>query len=165
MLSRELLIALALSVLPVSEVRGSIIALAAYAWGDNSAILLGTLLSTLGNMLVPFIAFGLLDALDRVMRMNWVPSGVRDIYDRILAYGRKRAEKINRNKTYIALALFVGVPLPATGAWTGTLIAYVLGLNRSKSIIAIDCGVVMAAILVSIAVYGGATFLRAFFFL
>lgn len=165
MLARELLIALALSILPISEVRGSIIALAAYFWGNNGTILLGTLLATVCNMLVPFVAFKALDALDRVMKMKWVPGIARNIYDRILEYGRKRAEKIDKSRTYVALSLFVGIPLPATGAWTGTLIAYILGLNRSKSIIAINCGVLMAAILTSIAVYGGATLLRSLFFL
>jgi uncharacterized membrane protein len=49
---------------------------------------------------------------------------------------------------YIALMIFVAIPLPGTGAWTGTLIAWTLGLNRLKSFIAIAVGVLIAGLLV-----------------
>ena len=50
--------------------------------------------------------------------------------------------------TYVALGLFVGVPIPLTGAWTGTLIAWFLDLDRKKSIIAITLGVLMAGFII-----------------
>jgi uncharacterized membrane protein len=46
--------------------------------------------------------------------------------------------------------LFVGIPLPITGAWTGTLGAWVLGLNRKKSMLAVSGGVLMSATIVSL---------------
>ena len=49
---------------------------------------------------------------------------------------------------FLALTLFVGIPLPGTGAWTGCLIAWILGLNRKKSVLSITLGVVIASILV-----------------
>ena len=49
---------------------------------------------------------------------------------------------------YLALTLFVAVPVPGTGAWTGTLVAWVLGLDRWKSIGAISLGVVIAGLII-----------------
>ena len=52
------------------------------------------------------------------------------------------------------LILFVGIPLPGTGAWTGSLLAVMLGMNRKKSFICILLGVALAAIIMSILSYG-----------
>ena len=58
-----------------------------------------------------------------------------------------------------ALLLFVGIPLPGTGAWTGTLAASLLDLDLKKSIISIACGVILAAIIITIlTLLGFATF-------
>jgi len=50
-----------------------------------------------------------------------------------------------------ALLLFVGIPLPGTGAWTGTLAASLLDLDFKKSIIAVTLGVALAATIMTIA--------------
>jgi uncharacterized membrane protein len=55
-----------------------------------------------------------------------------------------------KNLGFLALALFVAIPLPMTGAWTGALIAWLLGLKRWKSFIAIAFGVIIAGILVTL---------------
>ena len=55
---------------------------------------------------------------------------------------------------YLGLALFVGIPLPGTGAWTGSLLAVMLGMNKKKSFLFILIGVLMAAIIMSILSYG-----------
>lgn len=65
--------------------------------------------------------------------------------DRIFLLSVKRARKY-QNISLIGLALFVGVPLPATGAYTGTLIAYVGGFDRRLSSLAIAVGVVIAGV-------------------
>ena len=49
-----------------------------------------------------------------------------------------------------ALMLFVGIPLPGTGAWTGTLAASLLDLDFKKSIVAISCGVLLAAAIITV---------------
>ncbi len=51
---------------------------------------------------------------------------------------------------FVALMLFVGIPLPGTGAWTGTLAASILDLGFKKSVIAFMCGVVIAGIIMGI---------------
>jgi uncharacterized membrane protein len=63
----------------------------------------------------------------------------------------KKAKKVeNRFEKfeYLSLVLFVAIPLPGTGAWTGALVSWILGLNRWKSFIAIAFGVTIAGFLV-----------------
>ena len=63
----------------------------------------------------------------------------------------KRAAKPD---TFWGLVLFVGIPLPGTGAWTGCLIASILNLNRKKAFYATLCGIIMASIIMMIISYG-----------
>lgn len=63
--------------------------------------------------------------------------------------GRKLEAKAG-NGMFVALMLFVGIPLPGTGAWTGTLAASILDLGFKKSVIAVMCGVVIAGIIMGI---------------
>lgn len=60
--------------------------------------------------------------------------------------GKKLLDKAG-NGMFIALMLFVGIPLPGTGAWTGTLAASILDLGFKKSVIAVMCGVVIAGVI------------------
>jgi len=62
----------------------------------------------------------------------------------------KRYESIG----FLALVLFVGIPLPGTGAWTGCLVSWILGLNRKKSIFAISLGVLIAGVLILLGTLG-----------
>ena len=50
-----------------------------------------------------------------------------------------------------ALMIFVGIPLPGTGAWTGTLAASLLDFDFKKSILSVMCGVILAAIIITVA--------------
>lgn len=67
--------------------------------------------------------------------------------------GKKLQEKAGRG-LYVALFLFVGIPLPGTGAWTGTLAASLLDMDFKKSVIAIMAGVVLAGIIMGLASAG-----------
>ena len=62
-------------------------------------------------------------------------------------------EKTGRG-VYWALFLFVGIPVPGTGAWTGTLAASLLDLDFKKSVFAIVCGVVLAGVIMGVASLG-----------
>ena len=64
-----------------------------------------------------------------------------------------KKEKIE-NLKYWGLFLFVGIPLPGTGAWTGCLIAALLNMDKKKSLLAAICGVLMASIIMLILSYG-----------
>lgn len=67
--------------------------------------------------------------------------------------GQKLQEKAGRG-LYFALFLFVGIPLPGTGAWTGTLAASFLNMDFKKSVIAIIAGVILAGIITGLASFG-----------
>ncbi|HBM98743.1 MAG TPA: small multidrug export protein, partial [Ruminococcus sp.] len=64
--------------------------------------------------------------------------------------GKKLEAKAGRG-LFIALMLFVGIPLPGTGAWTGTLAASILDMGFKKSIVAVILGVLMAGIIMGVA--------------
>jgi len=78
-----------------------------------------------------------------------------DIMDWLFAKTRKRADKKIRRYEYLGLLLFVAIPLPFTGAWTGALIAYLFGLNSSKSLITIFIGVIIAALIMIVLIFTG----------
>ena len=63
-----------------------------------------------------------------------------------------KSEKIQKYE-FIGLLFFVGIPLPGTGAWTGSIIASLLDIKFSKAMIAIACGLVMATIIMCILSY------------
>ena len=67
--------------------------------------------------------------------------------------GKKLQAKAGRG-LFVALLLFVGIPLPGTGAWTGSLIASLLEIDIKKSSLAIFCGIIMATVIMYIVSYG-----------
>ena len=67
--------------------------------------------------------------------------------------GMKRSNKVAASE-FIGLMLFVGIPLPGTGAWTGSLIAALLEMDIKKAVIAELCGIAMATIIMSVVSYG-----------
>ena len=78
--------------------------------------------------------------------------------------GKKMQEKAGRG-LFVALFLFVGIPLPGTGAWTGTLAASLLDMNAKQTVFSVLAGVLMAAVIMTLAscgVFGaaGALFLK-----
>ena len=73
---------------------------------------------------------------------NWLDKKVAKHKGQIEKYG------------FWGLVLFVGIPLPGTGAWTGCLIASILNLNRKKAFYATLCGIIMASIIMMIISYG-----------
>ncbi|MEM4718087.1 MAG: small multi-drug export protein [Desulfurococcaceae archaeon] len=158
-LSMILIILMALT--PISEVRGAI-PLVFAIFNDGFHVIWGIMLSVLSNMMVPFIAYFVLDMLDYLIRSKYSPSFIKRIYNALLNFGKRRARRL-RKESYIGLTIFVGVPLPFTGAWTGTLVAYVLGLDRRKTIISIELGVLIATIIVIIVSYTGVEFLKKIF--
>ena len=93
------------------------------------------------NIMVIPIAFMILDFIVPPIRRRV------KLFDGVFRWSVKRARK-HQNLSLLGLALFVGVPLPATGAYMGTLIAYVAGLERKRASLAIAAGVVTAGVLI-----------------
>ncbi len=142
------LIVFIISILPILELRGGLIAASLL----NVSPLTGYIVSIIGNTLpVPFILLFINKILDwmgksKIKWMNklskWLDKKARKHKDSIEKYG------------YLGLTLFVGVPLPGTGAWTGCLAASVLNMDKKKSFISIMLGIIMASIIMMILSYG-----------
>ncbi len=143
----EILYIFIISMLPFVELRGSI-PLGIY-WGFPPWMVF--LAAILGNMLpVPFILL-FLEGLEKILRKSEKISNFLDwLFDRTY----KKADKKVRRWEYIALIFFVAVPLPGTGAWTGSLIAYLFKFDIKKSFGAIFLGVIIAGLLVLAASLG-----------
>ena len=76
--------------------------------------------------------------------------------------GEKLKEKAGKG-LYVALLLFVGIPLPGTGAWTGTLAASFLDMDFKKSVIACMGGVLLAGVIMGVGSVAGVSFFNALF--
>lgn len=142
---KELLVFI-ISLLPILELRGGLIAAALLKLDPISSYII----SIVGNILpIPFILLLMNKILDKMRNGKklkklalWLDNKVEKKKGQIEKYG------------YFGLVLFVGIPLPGTGAWTGSLIASVLEMDKKKSFLAILLGVIMASIIMMIVSFG-----------
>ena len=144
------LITIALGILPISELRGAI----PYAYFNGAPLYLASLIGFLANLLVAPLVYLFLGSLHNVFYRIW--GWYRSFFDRFIQQARKRVERHFNKWGYIGLALFVGVPLPVTGAWTAALGSWVLGLKKEETILAISLGVLISAIIVTLVIAFGA---------
>ena len=153
MLKKYLLIFL-ISMVPIIELRGSVPIGLSTAWGDPLPILPLYIICIIGNMLpVPLIFFFARKVLEWGADKKFIGKFFRFCLEKGEKGGKKLQEKAGRG-LYVALFLFVGIPLPGTGAWTGTLAASFLDMDFKKSCIAIMGGVVLAGIIMGLASIG-----------
>ena len=140
---KKYLIVFLVSMVPLIELRGAI----PYAVGFKLPLLPSYLVAIIGNILpVPFIY------LFARKILNWGKN--KKLIGKFCLFclnkGEKAGEKL-KAKTgkglYIALLLFVGIPLPGTGAWTGTLAASILDMDFKKSVIHVTLGILLASII------------------
>jgi len=137
------LIAGVLSVLPISELRGAI----PYALANRVAIPVAFIMCTFLNMLVAPAVFLFLSTLHELFcRVGWYDRAINRLLSRAQEKVRAKVERYG----YYGVMLFVAIPLPITGAYTGTLGAWVLGLDRKKTLLAVSAGVLIAGIIVTI---------------
>ena len=109
-------------------------------------------LAIIGNLLpIPFILL-FFKYVERFLRNyeSWTR-----FMEWLFAKTRKRANYKIKKYEHLGLLVFVAIPLPFTGAWTGALIAYLFDLNFSKSLITILIGVVIAATIITILILYG----------
>ena len=148
MMDIQILIALLFTISPVFELRAGLPIIIEYAVRNGFSIWPYFLMVLTLNILVVFLVFGFFDFLHEVlMNIKWY----RVVMNRVLRRVRKKVERLESDMDrwgYFALMFLVAIPLPGTGAWTGAMIAWVMGLNRLKSFIAIAAGVVIAGLLV-----------------
>ena len=141
-----------ISMFPIIELRGAIPF--GVAWGLNEALIY--IICIIGNMLpVPFILLFIRHIL------HWMKKIPK--LDKIAAWIENKAEK-NKAKVLkyatFGLYIFVAIPLPGTGAWTGALVAAMLDMRMKRSIPAILLGVMTAGVIMSLASYGAIGFLK-----
>ncbi len=134
-----------LAFLPISELRGAI----PYAVARGMPIVEAALLAAACNMLVGPVAFIFLETFHKLF-YRW--GFYARVFDRFVERSRAKVHAQVERYGYIGIMLFVAVPLPITGAWTGTLGAWILGLSKRKTMIAVAAGVAIAGLIVSLVV-------------
>ena len=140
------LIVFLISMVPLIELRGAI----PYAVANNMPLLQSYIIAILGNMIpMPIIFF----FARRVLEWGKDKPVIGGFFTFCLEKGHKGGEKLKEkagNGLYVALFLFVGIPLPGTGAWTGTLAASILDMDFKKSVKATMAGVVLAGVIMGL---------------
>lgn len=139
------------SMVPLIELRGAIpFAYAFTHTGTGFNLILGYILIAVGNMVpVPLIYF----FARKVLEWGKDKPVIGKFFTFCLTKGEKGGQKLQAKAgqgLFVALMLFVGIPLPGTGAWTGTLAASILDMDFKKAVTAVICGIALAAVIVSI---------------
>lgn len=144
-LSKEAIVFI-ISLMPILELRGGLIAASLL----NLEYFKALIICIIGNILpIPFILL----FIEKIL--IWL-----DSYEPTKKISNMLKNKVEKNKTsiekygYLGLILFVGIPIPGTGAWTGALIAALMRLDFKKSLLCILIGILLASIIMSILTYG-----------
>ena len=144
------LIIFLISMVPIVELRGAI-PVAVGMGMQGTELFWAYVICVLGNMVpVPFIFLFARKILIWGKDKKYIGKFFTFCYNKGEKGGKKLQEKTGRG-LFIALMLFVGIPLPGTGAWTGTLAASFLDMDFKKSIIAVMCGVLIAGVIMGAA--------------
>ena len=144
-LGKEILVFI-ISLLPILELRGGLLAAALIGLDPVPSYII----SIIGNILpVPFILLLINKILDWMRKSKkfkkvakWLDEKVEKHKGQIEKYG------------YLGIVLFVGIPLPGTGAWTGSLIASVLDMDKKKTFFAVLAGVFIASVIMMVISFG-----------
>lgn len=139
------LIIFLISMVPLIELRGAIpYAVAFIEAGEPLKLWLCYIIAIVGNMLpVPVIFF----FARKVLEWGKDKPVIGKFFTFCLEKGHKGGEKLQQKAgkgLFVALLLFVGIPIPGTGAWTGTLAASILDMKFKDSVIAVMLGVILA---------------------
>ena len=141
------------SMLPIIELRGAIPM--AFVFGIEWWR--AYIISVIGNLLPVPVILVLINAV-----IKWMAASKVKFFNKVADFLLSRVEK-NRARiekySFWGLCLFVAIPLPATGAWTGSLVAAVIGMKPHKAFLSALLGVLLAGAVVTLIVYGGIGFL------
>ena len=140
------IIVFVISLLPILELRGGLIAAALLGLKPLQSYII----CIIGNLLpIPFILL----LINKIL--NWMRNSKH--FNKIATWLDKKVEKHKgqiEKFGYLGIVLFVGIPLPGTGAWTGSLIASVLEMDKKKTFLSVLLGVFMASVIMMIFSYG-----------
>ena len=145
------------SMIPIIELRGAV----PMGWAMGLEWWQTYIISVLGNMVpVPFILL----FINKIIK--WMAESKISLFNKVANWLLKKAEK-NRAKiekyAFWGVALFVAVPLPVTGAWTGSLVAAVIDMKFWKALLSALIGVMIAGVIMTVIFYGGIDGLIALF--
>ena len=141
---------------PIIELRGAMV----YAVGYDLPYLPALAVCVLGNMLpVPFIYFFARKFLLWGKDKKYIGKLCCFFLEKGEKAGQKLVKTTGRGGLFLALLLFVGIPLPGTGAWTGTLGASFLNMGIKNTALAVSLGVILAGIIMAVVSTGVFSFL------
>ena len=148
---KKYLLCFLVSMVPLVELRGAII----MAVGMDLNYLTALAVCVVGNMLpVPIIYFFARKVLEWGKNKPYIGKFFTFCLEKGEKGGKKLRATAGRGGLFMALLLFVGIPLPGTGAWTGTLAASFLNMGIKSTTLAVSLGVVMAGIIMGAASTG-----------
>ena len=140
-----------ISMVPVLELRFAV----PIALGMDLPTVPAYIICVLGNMVpVPFIYFFARKFLQFGRDKRYISKICTFFLEKGEHAGQKLVSKTGRGGLFVALLLFVGVPIPGTGAWTGTLAASFLDVGFKSTVAAVSLGVIMAGIIMAVASTG-----------
>ena len=140
------LIIFLISMVPIIELRGAVL----YAAGFNLPFIPSLLICTIGNMIpVPFIYFFARKFLVWGSQKKYLHKICTFFLEKGEKAGQKLVKATGRGGLFIAMFLFVGIPLPGTGAWTGALGASFLNMGFKSTVASVCLGVIMAGCILS----------------
>lgn len=135
-----------ISMVPLLELRGGLLAASLLKISAAKAIPL----CIAGNIIpIPFILLFIKQIFKVLKKTKLFHGLIVKLEDRAMG----KSEQVKKYEFW-GLALFVGIPLPGTGAWTGALIASLLEIDIKKSSVSILCGIIMATVIMYIVSYG-----------
>ena len=141
-----------ISMVPLIELRGAMV----YAVGVGLPEIPALIVCVIGNMLpVPIIYFFARKVLIWGADKKYTAKFFRFCLEKGAHAGQKLVKKAGRGGLFLALMLFVGIPLPGTGAWTGTLGASFLKMGIRSTALSVSLGVVIAGIIMTVLTHLG----------
>ena len=150
------LLVVLLAMTPIGELRASI----PYGVIRGLPIVPVVLVSIIANSIAAIAVYFFFDKTVRIFfRFGVFHTWYHSVVERAQKKIHEQVEKYG----WIGVAIFIGIPLPMTGAWTGALGSYLIGLDKKKTIIAIISGVIIAAIIVTIVMLTGIGILNGLF--
>ncbi len=145
------LIIFLISMIPIIELRGAMI----YAVGYDLPYLAALIVCVLGNMIpVPFIYFFARKVLVWGADKKYIGKFFSFCLEKGEKAGKKLVQTAGRGGLFVALMLFVGIPLPGTGAWTGALGASFLNMGFKSTVLSVSLGVIIAGCIMAAASTG-----------
>lgn len=148
---KKYLIAFLISMIPIVELRGAM----PIALGMDIPFPVALVICVLGNMVpVPFIYFFARKFLEWGAQQRYIGKLCGFFLRKGESAGKKLVAKAGRGGLFVALLLFVGIPIPGTGAWTGALGASFLDMGFKSTVLSVCLGVILAGIIMALASTG-----------